>query len=183
MPKKRCRPKWKSSFSLNRIRRDADDLRSRISTLPLFLSARTLARFLGVSKTPVLQWIRRGNLAITRRGKRLAVERSQVDALIAAACRVPRYTPPLRKPFQKLQRQRRRLKNLSQKEYSVGQLAQHFGCSTSTILRAIRSGCLNAYRKTPGRWRVKRPEILRSRAFSDPRHWRIRTLIFSENSS
>jgi len=169
MSKKRRRRNWKSSFTLNRIRRDADKLRSQIATLPRCLSARRLANFLCVSRTPVLQWIRRGNLRTLKRGKRLVVERGQIEILIAAACNAAPYCPPIRPRYLKLRRQRR--KKLSQSKYTVKQLADHFQCRPSTIRRAIRDGQFRASRKKKsGRWHLKVEDIRWSRLFS--RRWK-----------
>jgi hypothetical protein len=170
MSKRQQKRKWKSSFTLNRIQRDADDLRLRMATLPRCLSARRLARFLGVSKTPVLQWIRRGNLSALKRGKRLVVEKGQIEVLIAAACSVTPYSPPIRPRYLKLWRQQRRLRTLSQSKYSVKQFADHFHCSPATIRRAIHDGQLRAYRKESGRWWLKAEKVPWSRVFL--RRWK-----------
>lgn len=166
MSRPKRRPRWRSSFTLNRIRRDADALRARIDTLPRSVSARRLAIFLGVSKMPVLQWIKRGNLRTTKRGKRLVVERSQIEGLISAACSASQYCPPVRPAFLKLRRQQRRLRTLSKTKYTVAQLAEHFRCCPSTIRRAIHDEQIIARRTKSGRWWLKARDIRWSRIFS-----------------
>jgi hypothetical protein len=159
------RSNWKASFTLNKIRQDAPALRARLSELPPYFSARRLAKFLvftdwrlrrtPISKTPVLEWIQRGNLRLTQRGRRWLIARSEVEVLINAALRVRPYRTPLRPQFLILQRQLPRLAEYSQDRYSVRELAKHLGCCPATIRRAQKAGWLEWYRDG-GRWKYRR---------------------------
>ena len=160
----RRRPRWKPSLTLNKIRRNAAVLRARIPELPPYFSARRLAKFLNfpeyaprrqmTSKTPVLEWIHRGNLRMTRRGSRWLIARDQVIVLIDAACAAKHYLPPTRQSYLLFWQRRHLLKSLADKEYTVREFAAHFHCCPATVRRAIGERAILA---DHDHWRLEIP--------------------------
>lgn len=167
MPRRKRTPSWKSSFALNSIHRRADELRLQAESLPPFVTAGKLARFLGFSKTPVLSWIRNKNLVAKKRGNRWVLREEQVAVLIDAAVAVEWYEPKRRKPFLKLRRMRRKVTLPSKNTFSVSEVARLFGCSRTTVRRAIESEEYSSYLKSSYFYRrkVTRRWLLSSHAF------------------
>ncbi|MCX6897206.1 MAG: helix-turn-helix domain-containing protein [Verrucomicrobia bacterium] len=129
------------------------------------MTAGKLARFLGLSKTPVLAWITSGLLRARKRGNRWLVAKAQVLALLAAADAAAPYVTQHPREFYRLRRLRQKVRLPDQDVFTPRGLSGLFTCSVSTICRAIRKRQVVAYCLSPFRWAVKRKSLLESPLF------------------
>jgi hypothetical protein len=158
---------WKRGPAAWQVAIRADEILEQLACCPRrFLSLRKAAHLLGISPSPLSDWIRREYLK--RDGPRLQIRKDELVRFVEwLNQRAKPYGPDgyLERLYRKRMSPPYRFDKLSSAQFvwpkgrkalTPKELSEIIGCHPSLIVKAIRQGWVHGRRATPCRWEISR---------------------------